>query len=291
MAMADSAGYVPRQVLLMAGTGEYPLEMIRGMRKAGVARITVMGYKGGTSRAVLNLADEVRVFRLGEFKQSLEWMASTGIRYAAMAGQLTPLALFRARFDALSKSILAQLPVKNAHTVFGAWIQQIERIGLRMMPASSFMDDCLPGAGTRTNRAPSEGEFKDIQVGHSIALDICDLDIGQTILVKAGMVLAVEAFEGTNEAIRRGGKLGGGGSVLVKVAKKNHDMRFDIPVIGTGTIKRLRRYGVTALAYQAKRLIMLNPSATLTAANRAGIAIVGIDSGLPPAPTRPVPEV
>ena len=113
------------------------------------------------------------------------------------------------------------------------------------------------------------------------------MDIGQTLLVKDGMILAVEAFEGTNQAIKRGGKLGGKGAVVVKVAKEGHDMRFDIPVIGEKTISTLRRSGVSAIAFQAHRLVMLEPEKVIAAANRMKIAIVGLDSGLPAAPLRP----
>ena len=113
-------------------------------------------------------------------------------------------------------------------------------------------------------------------------------DVGQTVLVKDGMVLAVEAFEGTNAAIRRGGRLGGKGAVLVKGAREGHDMRFDIPVVGLKTLKMMRRAGVTALAFQAGRLILLDREKVLSFADRYGIAIVGIATDLPSAPLRPV---
>ena len=112
-------------------------------------------------------------------------------------------------------------------------------------------------------------------------------DVGQTVMVKKGMVLAVEAFEGTNRAICRGGRLGGKGSVLFKAAREGHDMRFDIPVIGLKTLKVMHRAGVTALGFQAGRLIVLDREAVVDFANRHSIAIVGVDSGLPPAPLRP----
>ena len=117
-------------------------------------------------------------------------------------------------------------------------------------------------------------------------MTVSNLDVGQTVVVKEGMILAVEAFEGTNDAIRRGGKLGGPGAVVVKVAKDGHDMRFDIPVIGAQTIPTLKRARISALAFQARRTVLLEREEVIAAADRLGIALVAIDSGLPPAPVR-----
>ena len=133
----------------------------------------------------------------------------------------------------------------------------------------------------------SESEASDVRCGIAVAHDVGVHDVGQTVVVKSGMVLAVEAFEGTNAAIRRGGKLGGKGSVVFKAAREGHDMRFDIPVVGLKTLKTMRRAGATALGFQAGRLILLDREAVVEFAARHGIAIVGVESGLPPAPLRP----
>ena len=204
--------------------------------------------------------------------------------HGIMAGGITPIALFRTRFDTLARTWLKELPVKNAHTIFGRIAIEVERVGIRMLPASCYMDEHIPGVGVLTRRAPDEREASDIAFGHRVACDICGLDIGQTLLVKDGMVLAVEAFEGTDRAIRRGGKLGGRGAVVVKVAKNGHDMRFDIPVIGAKTIPCAPRRCLGA-RLSAGRLVLLT-AAVIAAADRMNIAIIGLDSGLPPAPLR-----
>jgi DUF1009 family protein len=276
-----------RHLLIVAGGGTYPACIAAGARKAGVPRITVLGLRGSTARATAALADDCAWFGVGELQAIFEWAARLGVSHGIMAGGIAPLALFRTRFDALARSWLKTLPVKNAHTLFGKVAAEMEKIGIRVLPASCYMDDCIPGAGVLTRRAPDERETRDIAFGHRVARDICGLDIGQTLLVKDGMILAVEAFEGTNAAIRRGGKLGGPGAVVVKVAKEGHDMRFDIPVIGEQTLSVLRKAGVSALAYQAGRLVMLERAKVAAAADRMNIAIVGLDSGLPPAPLRP----
>ncbi len=279
--------FVPEEMLLLAGSGDYPVQAVRGMRLAGVKRIVVEGCVGNTPRVLRQLVDEIRLFRFGEFEKSLDWLAQQNIRHIMLAGQVNPLSLFTAKFDHLSRTLLSNLPVKNAHTIFGAWTDEIQKRGLNIVPASCFMDEHIPGLGTLTERNPDDQEMLDIQTGHKLGLSICDLDVGQTILLKHGMILAVEAFEGTNAAIKRGAKLGGKGAVLVKVAKNGHDMRFDIPVFGMTTLKLLKRCGVTAAAYQAHRLVMLQRKQVIEAANRWGITLYGIDSGLPIAPTRP----
>ncbi|MDR2850106.1 MAG: UDP-2,3-diacylglucosamine diphosphatase LpxI [Verrucomicrobiota bacterium] len=276
-----------RHLLIVAGDGTYPACIAAGARRAGVGRVTVLGLRGSTARATAALADDCAWFGVGEVRAIFEWAAGLGASHGIMAGGITPLALFRTRFDALARAWLKELPVKNAHTIFGKIAAELEKIGIRALPASCYMDGYLPGAGVLTRRAPDEREAGDIAFGHRVARDICGLDIGQTLLVKDGMILAVEAFEGTNAAIRRGGKLGGAGAVVVKVAKEGHDMRFDIPVVGEQTLSVLRKAGVSALAYQAGRLVMLERDNVIAAADRMNIAIVGLDSGLPAAPLRP----
>ena len=155
-----------------------------------------------------------------------------------------------------------------------------------MLPASLYMDPCIPGEGVLTKRSPTPEEQSDINHAMAVAADMGVHDVGQTVVVKSGMVLAVEAFEGTNAAIKRAGKLGGRGGVIFKAARSGHDMRFDIPVIGLKTLKVMKRAGISALAFQASRLIMLDREKVLSFADKNSIALVGIDSGLPPAPTR-----
>ena len=280
---------LPGHFLILAGRGSYPFVMARGAREAGVATLSILALRGAASRALKSRADAIHWIGVGEMERGLAWALERGATHMAMAGGVSPLALFTTRFDALSKTLLSGLAVKNAHTIFGRLAGHIEAAGIRVLPASVFMDAALPGPGVLTRRAPTPGEHSDIALGHQTAMGMCNLDIGQTLVVHRGMITAVEAFEGTNAAIRRAGKLVRGG-VAVKVAKDGHDMRFDIPVIGPRTIPVLRRAGVTALALQARRTILLERDETLRLADRANLAILALDSGLPPAPTRPGEE-
>ena len=138
-----------------------------------------------------------------------------------------------------------------------------------------------------TARGLTADEAFDVAHAEAVVRDVGHHDVGQTVMVKSGMVLAVEAFEGTNAAIRRGGKLGGSGAIVYKAARVGHDMRFDIPVVGLKTLKVMRSAGATALAFQAGRLVLLDRAAVIAYANAHDMAIVGVRSGLPPAPLRP----
>lgn len=275
------------KLLIIAGAGTYPELLVRGAKKAGVAEVDVMGVKGSTSRATVKAADRVVWFSIGEIISAIRWTAAQGYDGAILAGQVNPLSLFRGRFEEEIKAVLRAMPAKNAHSIFKKLIELFAEAGVKMLPASLFMDDNLPGVGVLTARGLTTEEEMAMNHARKIAHDMGAHDVGQTVVVKSGMVLAVEAFEGTNAAIRRAGKLSRGGSVLFKAARVGHDMRFDIPVVGLRTLKTMKKAGVTALGFQAGRLILLDREEVIAFANQHNIALVGIDSGLPPAPLRP----
>lgn len=275
------------RLVVIAGSGSYPRLVLEGAKRAGVAVADVVAIKGSTDRATVKAADNVYWITLGQISGAIRETAARGYDGCVLAGQINPLSLFRGGFDAEVRQWLSELKVKCAHSVFSKLIEKFSENGLRTFPASVFMDDNVPGAGALTDRDLTESERDDVARGIQVAHDVGAHDVGQTVMVKSGMVLAVEAFEGTNAAIKRGGKLGGKGAVVFKAAREGHDMRFDIPVVGLKTLKVMKKAGATALAFQSGRLIMLDREAVVEYANRHGIAIVGIDSGLPPAPLRP----
>ena len=278
---------LPQKMIVISGWGAYPRLIVEGAHAAGVRQVDVLAVRGSTDRATVKAADNVHTINIGGIAGGLNWVAKQGYDGACFAGQINPLSLFTARFDEVTKGWLASLPVKNAHTVYGKLAYELEAVGVKVFPASSFMDGHLPGVGTLTTRALTDREASDVAHGATVVRDMGRHDVGQTVLVKEGMVLAVEAFEGTNAAIKRGGKLGGKGAVVVKGAREGHDMRFDIPVVGIKTLKVMKSAGVTALAFQAGRLILLDREKVIAFANKHGIALVGIETDLPPAPLRP----
>ncbi len=276
-----------KRLIVVAGGGIYPRMVVEGAKRAGVEKVDVLAVRGSTERATRKAADETIEIGIGEIAAGIRRIAERSYDGAILAGQVNPLSLFRSRFDELTKAWLAELPVKTAHTVFGKLVEKFSEAGVKILPASLYMDDCVPGEGTLTKRLPTAEEREDLRHAVEVAGDMGIHDVGQTVMVKSGMVLAVEAFEGTNAAIRRGGKLGGKGSVVFKAARRGHDMRFDIPVVGLKTLKVMKRAGATALGFQAGRLIMLEREKVVRFADDNSIAIVGFDSALEAAPLRP----
>jgi len=275
------------RLLVIAGAGTYPELIVRGAKRSGVSCVDIVGIRGSTSRATVKAADSVHWITLGQISDGIRWAGVQGYDGAILAGQVNPLSLFRGGFDPEIKAALAALPVKNAHSIFKRLIELFGEAGVTILPASLYMDDNLPGVGAVTDRTFTPSELSDITHAMAVVRDMGVHDVGQTVMVKGGMVLAVEAFEGTNAAIRRGGRLGGRGGVLFKAAREGHDMRFDIPVVGLKTLKMMKKAGATALGFQAGRLVLLDREDVIAYANRHGIAIVGVESGLPPAPVRP----
>ena len=263
---------------IIAGRGSYPLMMAEAARQRGVERIMAVAFRGETDRRIANVVDHVVWAHVGQLQRMLDALQEHEATHAVLAGQLAPRNLFHLVYvDGLARGILRQLRHRNAHTIFGAVVEQIEKTGVEVLPANAFMEDLMPAAGLLTARAPSEQEGADIELGLKVAKTSGDLDIGQTVVIKEGTVLAVEAFEGTDQAIRRGGKLAGGpGAVVVKVAKSGHDMRFDIPVIGLRTLKSLRKAKASALAIEAGRVILLDGDQLMEQANRQNLAIVAV---------------
>lgn len=260
----------------MAGSGVYPLLLAESARQQGVRRLVAVAYKGETDSAIARHVDEVKWLPLGNLGALLDALKPSGIRHGVMVGQLTPTSLFRVRPDARLLAMLARLPHKNAETFYGGIAAELKTIGIELLPASMFMETHMPTPGVLTSRAPSSSEENDIQLGLKVAKTTSGLDIGQTVVLKDGVILAVEAFEGTNETIKRAGELGGAGCVIVKVAKKGHDMRFDIPAIGMQTMKLLKKVKAAALAVEARRSILLEREKVIDEANRLNMSIVAV---------------
>jgi len=223
------------------------------------------------------MADAVDWIHLGQVGKMLDALRAADTRHAIMAGQIRPTNIFRVRPDKWARETFMSLTVKNPHTVFGMIIDEIGKLGIDVLPASTFMEAYMPAAGQITGRAPTDREQSDIDLGIRIAQTTAGLEIGQTLVIKEGVIVAVEAMEGTDKTIRRAGKLGGPGAVVIKIAKQGQDMRFDIPVIGLRTIKALKRAGASCLAFRGGKAIFLEKENVVQAANRLGLSIVGIE--------------
>jgi DUF1009 family protein len=267
----------PDTFALISGRGAYPRILAESARKQGAQRIVAIAFKRETDPVIEDIADETHWVHLGQLAKMLDAMKASNVQTAIMAGQIAPTHLFNMRMDTAMISLLSRLKTRNAETIFGAIADELKNIGIELLPASLFMEPFMPGPGNLSAREPTKSEKDDIDLGISAALATSRLDIGQTVVIKEGTILAVEAFEGTNDTIRRAAKLGGDGSVIVKLAKQGHDMRFDIPVVGTHTIRVLKKAKAAALAVEAGRAILLERDKVIEEANRANIALVAFN--------------
>ena len=275
---------MPETLGVIAGLGSYPWQLARSAHAQGVKRVVAFAFKGETERVIAKHADEVVWMHLGSLQALLDAVRAKGVTKLVMAGQIKPTRLFSLRLDAKALAVLRTLKVRNAHTIFGAIGDELRAIGAELLPAYCFMETEMPAAGTLGRRAPDERELADIRLGAKVAKITSGLEIGQTVVVKEGTVLAVEGFEGTDETILRAGRLGGPGAVVVKVAKLGHDMRFDIPIVGLRTFKMLKKAKISCLAVEAKRTILLERDKLAAEADRLGIAFAAFDA----AATEPV---
>lgn len=277
-AAAGSGRDLPAVLGVVAGRGIYPLELCRAARRAGVPRLAVVALRDEAAADIEALADHVDWVHVGQLRRTMRCLRDQGASDVMFVGQVRPGRLFgEVRPDFLALRLLWSLKERNAHTLFGAVADAFEKNGFHVLPAYTFLEESLAQAGVLGRVQPTRAQWRDIRFGAGIARAVSQLDIGQTVIVRNGTVLAVEGFEGTDQAIRRGGELGKGRATVVKVAKPGHDLRFDVPCIGVTTVDALAAAGVKALAVQAGKTLFLERDKVLAALNAAGIAAVGID--------------
>jgi DUF1009 family protein len=267
----------PESLSIIAGRGNYPRVLAESARKQGVKRIAAVAFKKETDTVIEKVADEVTWVHIGQLQAMLDALAAFRIPRVVMAGQIKPTHLFNIRPDKRMFDLLARLKERNAETIFGAVGEELKTIGVELMQASLFMESTMPAPGPIGHIPPTPAQWDDIRLGLRVAKATSGLDIGQTVVIKEGTVLAVEAFEGTDATILRAGELGGPGSVIVKVAKRGHDMRFDIPVIGDRTFDSMKKSGAKVLAVEASRSILLDREALVKMADQRGIAFLAVE--------------
>ena len=244
---------------LIAGNRSLPLTFARQARSMGVKKIIAVAAEGETDPALASLVDEIVWVNVGQLNKMIRAFVDRGVKKVVMAGQIAPRNLFHLRPDLRAMGLLLKIKQKNAHSVFGAVVEEMRKDGLEVVEATPWLAPLMPGPGFLLGPRLSKDERSDLEIGFRIAKEITRLEIGQTVVVKNGAVLAVEAFEGTDLCLQRGGEQAGkdGGAVAVKVAREKHDMRFDIPCIGKQTLETCARYGIRALAVEAGTTLLL----------------------------------
>ena len=266
----------PAPLGIVAGRGLYPVELCLAARAAGVPHISVCALADEADPGLIRLADSAEWIHVGQLRRTMDYFHAQGVRDVMFAGQVRPGRLFGGiRPDFAALRILWSLKERNAHSIFGAIADLFEKDGFHVLPAVTYLDNWLAGEGTLGRRRPGRSQKRDLEFGIRTATGISRLDIGQTVVVKNGTVLAVEGFEGTDKAIRRGGELGRGGVTVVKLAKPGHDMRFDVPCVGMNTVESLKAARAKTLAVQAGMTLFLDRAAVLDALDAAGIAVIG----------------
>ena len=263
-------------LFLIAGSGDYPRLVIESARSAGVRRIALVAFEGETLPELDKLADEVNRMKVGQLGKLMSAAKQSGATKALMAGQIAPGNLFNLRPDLRALVLLARLKVRNAETLFGAVATELASAGVELLPATTFLEEHIADKGHLAGPRLKPRQTEDLEFGFRIAKESSRLDIGQTVVVKNGTVLAVEAFEGTNEAILRGGRLGRSGSTMVKVSKPGQDIRFDVPVVGTKTLETAAEANIHAIGVEAGATLLLDRAKVAKAADSLSIAIYGL---------------
>lgn len=264
---------------LIAGSRSLPLDFARLARAAGVKRIVAVAAEGETDPALASLVDEIVWLHVGQVNKMIAAFTSRDIKQCVMAGQLAPKNLFDVRPDLRAMGVLLRLKEKNAHTLFGAVAEELRKDGVELIDATPWLAPLMPQGDFALGPKLSEEQRSDVEFGFRIAKEISRLEIGQLVVVKDGTILAVEGFEGTDKCLARGGELAGknGGAVAVKVAKLNHDMRFDIPCIGAKTFETCAAARISVLALESGKTLLLEHEQCEQLAKKNKISVTTIE--------------
>src|SRR5947207_4457063 len=265
---------MPDVLGIIAGNGVYPRLLADSARRVGVKKIVAAAFTDETDSALVQDVDLVEWMRVGQLSRLLKFFREQKTHHAIMAGQIAPGNLFDLHPDWKALLVLAKLKQRNAESIFAAIADELAKIDVDLLPATTFLKDCLAEAGLIAGPKLSRREEEDVDLGWKIAEEIARLDIGQTVIVKNGTIVSVEALEGTNEAIRRGGALAREAAIMVKVAKPNQDMRFDAPVIGVETIRVAAEAKLRVIAIESGKTLLLERDEIINLANRSKISIV-----------------
>lgn len=265
-----------KNVGLIAGNGKFPLIFAQEAKREGYEVIAV-AHRGETVPEIETVADAVTWIYVGQLGKIIRTFQQAGVKQAVMAGGIRKVKLFgNFRPDLRGVSFLARMKSREDDDLLRGIAGELERDGIKIIESTFCLADIMPKIGTLTSHQPNAAQQRDVEIGFAAAKEIGRLGIGQTVVVKDGVIVAVEAIEGTDAAILRGGALAKHGCVVVKVSKPQQDLRFDVPAVGVDTIKSMAQVGAAVLAVEAEKTILIEKEALLAEAQRQGIAVLAV---------------
>lgn len=299
--MEPAAAPAKERFGLIAGYGVFPFLVVEGAKRQGLD-VVVVGIRGEASPDLEREAAAFHWIYVSQITKLVRVLREAGVRRCAMAGKVHKVKMYSWRklfwifldFRAVRLWWTVRWNRKD-DVLLGRVADTLESEGIHLVDSTLYVKELLAKRGILTRRQPDTREMRDVRFGWTIAKEMGRLDIGQTVVVKDAAVVAIEAIEGTDEAVRRGGRLGKGGVVVVKVSKPRQDMRFDVPAIGPDTIRTLKDAGATVLAIEAEKTLILNPEETVRLADEEDISLVALDDQVisamtaPPAPKEGAP--
>ena len=267
---------------LFAGQGDFPLLIAKGARADNI-QVIAIALKGFCSPEIEQYATQTHWIELGQTSYAIELLHQNNVKHLIMAGRVPHQTIFQYRhFDTRALKLLAKAVTRKADGLLGLVVDELKKEGITVIDSSLFVKSLMPPAGLLTEKRPlTPREQEDVNFGLPIARVIAGQDIGQTIIVKEKCVIAVEGLEGTDECIKRAGELAGPGCVIIKVSKPRQDKRFDIPVIGTTTIKNMKKAGATAIAFSASETLVFDKKQIIAFGEENDIAVIAVSNPHP----------
>ncbi len=261
---------------LIAGNGEFPFLVVEGAKKQG-ASLAVVAIKEETDKRIEETAEKIIWVGIGQLGKMISFFKKEGVEQVIMAGQVKHIQIFSGAFpDWRMAKMLYNLPKRNTNSLLGGIVDELAKDDIELIDSTYFIRDNLAREGVLSKRKPDANELGNIEYGLKVANEIARLDLGQTIVVRAKACVAIEAMEGTDAVIKRAGELAKGRLTVVKVAKPNQDMRFDVPVVGVPTIESMIQAGATCLSLTAGKTLIFDLEEMIKLADSKKIAIIGV---------------
>ncbi|MEW6306329.1 MAG: UDP-2,3-diacylglucosamine diphosphatase LpxI [Verrucomicrobiota bacterium] len=268
----------PECLGIIAGNRSLPLLFARQAKAMGIPRLVAVAFENETDPALAGLVDDLVWLKVGQLSKLISAFTERGVKHCVMVGQIAPKNLFDLRPDLRAMGMLLRLKEKNAHTIFGAIADELAKDGVELIEATPWLKPLMAQSGFALGPKLSDEQRADVEFGFRIAKEISRLEIGQTVVVKNGTVLAVEGFEGTDQCLARGGELAGreGGAVAVKVPKEKHDLRFDIPCVGPKTLETCAAAKISVLALESGKALVLEQPDCESLARKHSVAVITV---------------